>query len=545
MAVRIVGAERVTPAAATQWVAPTAPAIGREHQFLHVSIADANVRRQAMEPGRLAVKDFTPGPSGRGRCAIEGRRSSGRIAPGAMDMDELRVVSANGLMHGNGFPTESLEAGLAEDPHVVGVDAGSTDGGPYYLGSGENMHASRAAAKEVLRVLLTRTRTADVPLLVGSAATAGRDDGVDWTCDLVREVADEEGLSFDLARIYAEQDAADLREHVEEGAVSPLDESGPLTACNVDGSEAIVAMMGPEPYVEALERGADVVIAGRSSDVAIYKAMALREGFDEGLATHLAKTIECGGLIARPRTGGECVLGVLTDDAFRVRPTNQGKYTDPITIASHLLYETADPTRFVEPRGVLHTDEATYEAVDDRTVAVRGSQFEHSPQYTVKLEGAREVGHRGVAVAGVRDPAAIEEIDDLVETAEAAMSRTAAERGLSDDDYLAAFHVYGRDGTMGGLEPDPTPCHELGVFVDVVAPTPAFADDLLEEATYHVFVSDFPGRKTTAGNVAFPTSPSHAPTGPAYEFSVWHTLAVADPIDPFDVVVEPVRGDAP
>lgn len=458
-------------------------------------------------------------------------------------MDELRIVSANGLMHGNGFPTDSLVAGLAEDPQFVGVDAGSTDGGPYYLGSGENMHASRAAAKAVLQVLLTHTLAADVPLLVGSAATAGRDDGVDWTCDVVREIAAEEGLTFDLAAIYAEQDEADVLGAIERDAVAPLDESPPLAPDAVAGSERIVAMMGPEPYVEALERGADVVVAGRSSDVAIYKAMALREGFDEGLSTHLAKVIECGGLIALPRTGGDCVLGVLTDDAFRVRPTNPEKYTDPITVASHLLYETADPTQFVEPRGVLRTDEATYEAVDDRTVEVRGSRFERSARYTVKLEGARRVGHRGVAMAGVRDPDAVEAIDSLIEIAETAIARKARSLGVGPDEYRASIHVYGRDGAMARREPDPTPGHELGLFFDVVAPTGELADDLLEEATYHAFVSDFPGRKTTAGNVAFPMSPSHVATEPAYEFSVWHTLAVDDPLDPFEVVVDRVGGD--
>ena len=37
-------------------------------------------------------------------------------------------------------------------------------------------------------------------------------------------------------------------------------------------------MMGPEPFQKALEDGADVVIAGRASDAAIYAAIPLMQG---------------------------------------------------------------------------------------------------------------------------------------------------------------------------------------------------------------------------------------------------------------------------
>ncbi|WP_254547030.1 acyclic terpene utilization AtuA family protein [Halomarina pelagica] len=458
-------------------------------------------------------------------------------------MTELRCLSLNGLMHGNGFPTASLDAGLDRDPHFVGVDAGSTDGGPYFLGSGENMHSSRRAVKQVYRTLLTRCLDADVPLLVGSAATAGADVHVDWTAALVREIAAAEGLAFDLGIVYCEQSIGDLVAAIESGRTEPLDESPPLDVATVEAAERVVAMAGPEVFVEALDRGADVVVAGRCSDVAIYKAMAVREGLHEGLATHLAKTIECGGLIATPR-GGDCVLGTLTDDAFTVTPTNPAKRTDPLTVASHLLYETADPTRFVEPRGVLHTGDATYDAVDDRTVRVTGSRFQRADDYTVKLEGAREVGHRGVATAGIRDPTAVAELDALLTAARTAVDEKASRLGLATHAFSIDVRVYGRDGVMGGREPTPDAGHEVGLFVEAVAPDAGTVDDLLEEFTYALFVSDFPGRRTTAGNAAFPTSPAHAPVGPAYEFSVWHRLRVADPLDPVRIEVERVGGSA-
>lgn len=39
----------------------------------------------------------------------------------------------------------------------------------------------------------------------------------------------------------------------------------------------------------------------------------------------------------------------------------------------------------------------------------------------------------------------------------------------------------------------------------------------------------YEGRKTTAGNLAFPFAPSDIPFGPVYAFSVYHLLKDADP----------------
>lgn len=43
----------------------------------------------------------------------------------------------------------------------------------------------------------------------------------------------------------------------------------------------------------------------------------------------------------------------------------------------------------------------------------------------------------------------------------------------------------------------------------------------------------YPGRVSTAGNLAFPYSPSDQKAGAVYAFSLYHLLKVADPISPF------------
>ena len=50
-------------------------------------------------------------------------------------MSGFRLLSTSGLL-GYGFPEESLRIGLAREPHMIGVDGGSTAPGPHYLGSG-------------------------------------------------------------------------------------------------------------------------------------------------------------------------------------------------------------------------------------------------------------------------------------------------------------------------------------------------------------------------------------------------------------------------
>lgn len=48
---------------------------------------------------------------------------------------EFKILSATAIL-GYGFPIASFEAGIAKGPDLIAADAGSTDPGPYYLGSG-------------------------------------------------------------------------------------------------------------------------------------------------------------------------------------------------------------------------------------------------------------------------------------------------------------------------------------------------------------------------------------------------------------------------
>ena len=117
---------------------------------------------------------------------------------------EVRVLSATGVC-GSGFKESSIAAGMARKPHFIGCDAGSTDPGPAPLGTGTPAFPRRAVKRD-LRLMIKAGRQAKVPLLIGSAGTAGGEPHLALVRDIVIEIAREENLRFRLALIHAEQD---------------------------------------------------------------------------------------------------------------------------------------------------------------------------------------------------------------------------------------------------------------------------------------------------------------------------------------------------
>jgi hypothetical protein len=217
------------------------------------------------------------------------------------DATEVRVLATCTL--GLGFSYKGLEAGLALAPDLIACDAGSSDFGPYYLGSGE-LQKSPVSLKRDLALLLKGARRLGVPFITGSAGGAGGDPHLAGIIDLVREIAAEEDLHFKLAAISASISPELLHARLRDGRITPVGLVSPLTAEAIDRSAATVGMMGVEPFLRALDLGADVIIAGRATDPAIFAAVALRAGLDPGPVWHAAKCIDKGYLATTtPETG--------------------------------------------------------------------------------------------------------------------------------------------------------------------------------------------------------------------------------------------------
>jgi hypothetical protein len=113
--------------------------------------------------------------------------------------------------------------------------------------------------------------------------------------------------------------------------------------------------------------------------------------------------------------------------------------------------------------------------------------------------------------------------------------------GVPDSDYKLGFRYYGRDAVLGPLEPERNNVpHEVGAMVETIGRTQEIADHVLSLARSSLLHCPFPGRKTTAGNLAFPASPSDISAGPVYEFSVYHLMDVDDQLELFPMELENV-----
>ena len=451
-------------------------------------------------------------------------------------MREMRLLSLTGFL-GDGYDLEAFERGLARAPDCIAVDAGSSDPGPYYLGTSTPLFA-RPVLKADLGPLLTAARARRIPLIVGTATTAGTGGLVDQAVAILREIAGEHGLRFRLAVIKADVDRAMLRERVTREEIPGLGMPRPLSAADVDACQAIVAQMGPEPIMRALDLGADVVVAGRACDDGLFAAPAIRAGFDRGLALHLGKILECASLCAVPADLRGPMLGTIRADHFLVEPADPKRVCTVTSVAAHTLYERDDPYLQPGPGGTNDLSRSRYEQADPRTVKVSGSAFVPDPVYRVKLEGACPAGYRTIVIAGIRDPILIGQLDPVL-----ARVRDAVRERFGPDGegrYRLFFRAYGRDAVMGVREPGRDDPREVGILIEAIAPTQEMANAVCGYARGNLQHVYYDGEVATAGNLAYPFSPFTVPAGPVYRFGIYHLLTLRDPCELFPIALEEV-----
>jgi hypothetical protein len=450
---------------------------------------------------------------------------------------EVRVISATGVC-GSGFKESSLDAGLARNPHFIGCDAGSTDPGPFALGSGKTAFPARSIKRD-LRLMLKAARRAKVPLLIGSAGTAGGAPHLTMFKQLILEIAQDENLRFPMALIHSEQDKQYLKQRLREGRITPLKPAPNFDEAVIDRAERIVGMMGAEPYLRALDNGAEVVIAGRSSDCAIFAGIPIRMGIAPGIAWHAAKVLECGSASAEARPSPDCMFALLSNNHFDVEPLDPQVRCSPQSVAAHSLYENSNPYRLVESSGTVDLTGAQYEALDDRRVRVHGSGFENAGKYTIKLEGAELVGYQSIVIGSIRDPYIIGQIDSWVERLKQGVKARTAEVFSGDSasgKHFFNVRVYGKDGTMGPLEPvKEIRSHEVCVIMEVTAASQEIATTIVSLARHqalHMPISKWGGFITA---LACLYSPAYLERGAVYRFCVNHVVEPSDPYEMFPI----------
>ena len=446
----------------------------------------------------------------------------------------ISVLTPTGSL-GYGFDPNALARGMRFEPHVIAVDAGSTDPGPAYLGSAEPLCSRRVVKGEVAQ-LLRAARSAGIPLVIGSAGGSGRGELVDWTVDIVREIAREQDLRFRLARIYADISHERVGRALARGEIEDFEAGFALTREALDNTTAIVAQMGWEPISNALDSGADVVVAGRACDDLAIAAYPIAAGADIGLATHMGKILECGAFSAEP-FAMDVMMGFLHEDHFVLEPGSLARKASLKSVAAHSLYERENPFLQRGPGGSVDLSGCRFETEGERRVKVSGARFLEDPVYRVKLEGAGLTGFRTLCMAGIRCPTMIGRLDELLENA-----RRKTIEHFAPDPVTPSFRVYGRDGVMAELEPSArqAAAHELGLLMDVTASTQELAHAACHFLSGHLLHVAWPGQVNTSGNLAFPYSPSDIDTGAVYEFTIYHLMTSETPTELFPIHYEDV-----
>ncbi|MCL2233740.1 MAG: DUF1446 domain-containing protein [Treponema sp.] len=454
-------------------------------------------------------------------------------------MEEMRILSPTAIL-GYGFPEESFREGMNRKPHVIAVDAGSTDPGPYYLGAGLSF-TDRNAVKRDLAIMIPEGLKAGIPVIIGSAGGSGAKPHLDWNVEIIMEIAREQNLSFKLAVIPADVSREVVSAKLKAGEISPLKPAPDLTQEEIDRTGNIVAQMGVEPFIKALDGGAQVIVAGRAYDPTVFAALAIKNGYDRGLATHLGKILECAAIAASPGSGSDCMLGTLGKDYFIVEALSKLRKCTTISVAAHTLYEKTNPYILPGPGGILDLHECAFTQESETLVKVTGTKFIESDGYFIKLEGAKKIGYRTVSLAACKDPVMISKIDDIVEAVKAKVKSNFQNFGITE--FFLDFKLYGKSGVMGMFKNIASEtCSELGIVIEAVAEKQEIANTICSFARSTMLHFGYEGRISTAGNLAFPFSPSDFKVGEVYEFSMYHIMKVEDPAALFPISYVDIAG---
>lgn len=447
---------------------------------------------------------------------------------------EIRILAPCGIL-GYGYPKQSFQNGMEKKPDAIVVDAGSTDAGPHKLGAGTAI-VSRQACKKDLELMIEAGAKAKIPVIIGSAGGSGGRVHVEWTLSIIREILTEKGLgSMKTAVIWADIPKDTVWERMQQGKVMPLGAGvKELTRKRLEKTTGIVAQMGHEPVVRALEEGYELIICGRAYDPSPFAAVAQFHGLPLAYGYHAGKILECAALCAVPGTTKDCMLGTITEEGFSITPLSEERRCTSLSVAAHTFYEKDHPYILHGPGTVLNLEACSFTENGDGSVLVTGSRIEYTDPYYIKLEGAMQVACRAFVIAGARDKIFISKIEEIEEAAKRQVQKYYQE--IPAEDYTIHFMNYGINGVMGDLEPQKEDLpHEVGIVFEVLAKDQETASSICGSLRSTLLHYGYEGRKSTAGNLAFPFAPSDIPFGPVYEFSVYHLMEVRDALELFPI----------
>jgi hypothetical protein len=446
-------------------------------------------------------------------------------------MKNLRFLCPNGHLGFAPIKTASFYLGVETKPDFILADSGSDDIGPGPLGS-DTSTSPLDWQRHDLEHMLRASRQLGIPMVIGSAGDTGTNSRVDLYVGIIKKLAEKHKIpKFKLGYFYSDVTKDYLKAKMAAGqSIQGLDGRPDLTLEELEATDKIVAMAGVHPYIKLLDMGADVIMGGRSSDCVIFAGPAIRAGFPEALSYYLGKVLECASFCAEPYAGKETVIGEISMEDVKVTAMHPNQRCTVASVAGHAMYERSNPFDEFVAGGRLDMSNCRYEQYDDKTTRITGPRFIPSDEFRVKLEGSGKVGERFIGMVGIRDPYTIAHIDQVIQWA-----RDQVKEKFSESGYELYYHVYGKNGVMGEMEPlKDVRSHELCVVVQGIAPTKEMAEEVCMTGTRQMFYARLPQVKGTAGGVAFLLD-EVLPASPAYRWTLNHTVATEHPLELFPV----------
>ena len=227
-----------------------------------------------------------------------------------------------------------------------------------------------------------------------------------------------------------------------------------------------VAYLGAAPIVEALRRGADVVVTGRVADASLFVAPMVHElgwRFDDwdrlAAGVVLGHLMECSGQATGGNFSGDWwnvpdldrvgypVCEMREDGtALLTKPAGTGGRVSVDTVKEQLLYEVLDPRSYMNPDVVADFTSVSLQDASPDAVEVSGVRGRPRPHALKVIAGYLD-GWMGTAMIGYSWPDAERKARRAAELIE----RLAARAGLEPLETLT--EVVGVDSLHGEAAP--------------------------------------------------------------------------------------------
>ncbi len=306
---------------------------------------------------------------------------------------------------------------------------------------------------------------------------------VEGCASAVKEVAKDLGLSgkLKIGMITGDDILPQLDEFIEKGvAINNMETGEPLAAIR-DKVQSANVYLGAQPLVEALDKGAQVVIGGRLTDTGLTLAPLMHEfgwtfaDWDKvATGTIAGHIIECGAQCS----GGNCQfdwshipnmenVGFPIVEAFPngefviTKHKGTGGRVNIPSIKEQLLYEMGDPHAYITPDVIA--DFTTIHLKDDGENRVRVFGIKGKPNTDFyKLSVAYSAGWKAVGTLVYSYPDAYEK----AQAADKILRARLENLGLKFDVILTEFvGVNATHGHLAGEPPKDIPEVQLRVGV--------------------------------------------------------------------------------